>query len=98
MPDTQSQEKKDAIRFAGAILLEVPALPYANPNNYVHVSRRVADAVEGAFLANQWDNLANRQAHVEGTGPEIWAQLDGKLDAFSCAMGTGGTLTGHTSL
>ena len=94
MPETQSQEKKDAIRFAGATLLEVPAAPYKNPNNYVHVARRLSEAIPGAFLANQWDNLANRQAHIEGTGPEIWHQMGGKVDAISCAMGTGGTLTG----
>lgn len=92
--DTQTKEKKDTLRWAGATLVEVPAVPYKNPNNYVHVARRIAENIPGAFYANQWDNLANRQAHIETTGPEIWAQTDGKIDAFSCAMGTGGTLAG----
>jgi len=92
--DTQSKEKKDMLRWAGATLVEVPAVPYSNPNNYVHVAKRVAAKLPGAVYANQWDNLANRQAHIETTGPEIWAQTGGKIDAFSCAIGTGGTLCG----
>ena len=99
MPDTQSQEKKDMLRLAGAELQLVPAAPYRDPNNYVHVSERVAAALaksapEGAVWANQWDNLANCRAHYEGTGPEIWRQTAGKVDGFSCAIGTGGTLAG----
>lgn len=99
IPETQSQEKKDALRLLGAELLEVPAVPYANPNNYVKVSGRTAEALaasdpNGAIWANQFDNVANRQAHVEGTGPEIWDQLDGKIDGFVSAVGTGGTLAG----
>ncbi len=99
IPDTQSQEKKDALRLLGAELLEVPAVPYANPNNYVKVSGRTAEALaasdpNGAIWANQFDNVANRQAHIEGTGPEIWEQLGGKIDGFVAAVGTGGTLAG----
>ena len=99
IPDTQSQEKKDAVRQFGADLREVPAVPYANPNNYVKVSGRLAEAIgacepAGAIWANQFDNIANRRAHYETTGPEIWAQTSGKLDAFVCAVGTGGTLAG----
>ena len=99
MPDTQSQEKKDMLRLAGAELRLVPAAPYRDPNNYVHVSERAAaelaeTAPEGALWANQWDNLANCRAHYEGTGPEIWRQTAGKVDGFSCAIGTGGTLAG----
>ena len=99
MPDTQSQEKKDMIRLTGAELKLVPAAPYRDPNNYVHVSERVAaelgkTASEGALWANQWDNLANCRAHYEGTGPEIWRQTAGKVDGFTCAIGTGGTLAG----
>jgi cysteine synthase len=99
IPETQSQEKKDFLRLVGADLREVPALPYKDPNNYVHVSERLAQELEdsepnGALWANQWDNVANRQAHIEGTGPEIWAQTDGKIDGFICAVGTGGTLGG----
>jgi cysteine synthase A len=99
IPDTQSQEKKDMIRVAGAQLVEVPAVPYANPNNYVKYSARLAAALNktepnGAVWANQFDNTANRQAHVETTGPEIWAQTDGKVDGFTCACGSGGTLAG----
>ncbi|MBB3809335.1 cysteine synthase A [Pseudochelatococcus contaminans] len=99
IPETQSQEKKDALRLLGAELLEVPAVPYANPNNYVKVSGRTAEALaasdpNGAIWANQFDNVANRQAHIEGTGPEIWDQLDGKIDGFVSAVGTGGTLAG----
>ena len=99
IPETQSQEKKDTLRLLGAELVEVPAVPYANPNNYVKVSGRLAARLaasepEGAVWANQFDNVANREAHVRTTGPEIWAQTDGKVDGFVCAVGTGGTLAG----
>ena len=99
IPDTQSQEKKDMLRLCGADLREVPAVPYKNPENYVHVSRRLAEELNkteesGAIWANQFDNLANRQVHIDCTGPEIWQQTDGKVDAFICAVGTGGTLSG----
>lgn len=99
IPETQSQEKKDMLRLAGAELIEVPAVPYANPNNYVKVSGRLAERLaaselNGAIWANQFDNVANRQAHVDGTGPEIWEQTGGKVDGFICAVGTGGTLAG----
>jgi len=99
IPETQSQEKKDALRLLGAELIEVPAVPYKDPNNYVKLSGRLADELakteaNGAVWANQFDNIANRQAHVEGTGPEIWAQTDGKVDGFTCAVGSGGTLGG----
>ncbi|HEY5107045.1 MAG TPA: cysteine synthase A [Caulobacteraceae bacterium] len=99
IPRTQTQEKKDAIRLAGADLVEVDAVPYANPDNYVRYSGRLAaqlDSTEpgGAVWANQFDNLANRQAHIETTGPEIWRQTEGRVDGFICAVGTGGTLAG----
>jgi cysteine synthase len=99
IPRTQSQEKKDAIRLYGAELVEVDAVPYANPNNYVRYSGRLAEELDakepaGAVWANQFDNVANREAHVAGTGPEIWRQTDGKVDAFICAVGSGGTLAG----
>lgn len=99
IPETQSQEKKDMLRLAGAELIEVPAVPYANPNNYVKVSGRLAERFaltepNGAIWANQFDNVANRQGHVETTGPEIWEQTDGRVDGFICAVGTGGTLAG----
>jgi cysteine synthase A len=99
IPDTQSQEKKDTLRIAGAELIEVPAVPYRDPNNYVKVSGRLADQLaksepNGAIWANQFDNTANRRAHYEGTGPEIWRQTDGKVDGFVAAVGTGGTLAG----
>ncbi len=99
IPDTQSQEKKDMLRLCGAELLEVPAVPYANPNNYVKVSGRLADELaktepDGAIWANQFDNIANRNGHIETTGAEIWKQTDGKVDGFVCAVGTGGTLAG----
>ena len=99
IPDTQSQEKKDMLRLAGAELIEVPAVPYKDPNNYVKYSGRLADELasknsNGAIWANQFDNVANRQAHIETTGPEIWEQTDGKVDGFICAVGTGGTLAG----
>ena len=93
IPVTQSQEKKDAIRQLGAELVEVPAVPYKNPNNYVKYSGRLAKAM-GAVWANQFDNVANRQAHIETTAPEIWAQTDGKIDGFVSAVGSGGTLAG----
>ena len=93
IPDTQSKEKKDMLRLCGAELREVPAVPYKDPNNYVHVSERVAKELK-AFWANQWDNTANRDGHYRSTGPEIWAQTDGKVDGFTCAIGTGGTLAG----
>jgi cysteine synthase A len=99
IPDTQSQEKKDALRLAGAQLIEVPAVPYKDPNNYVKLSGRLAERLartepNGAIWANQFDNVANRQAHIETTGPEIWAQTDGKVDGFVSAVGSGGTLAG----
>ena len=99
IPDTQSKEKKSMLRLCGAELREVPAAPYRDPNNYVHISKRLAEELaktepNGVLLADQWDNTANQRAHVEGTGPEIWEQTDGKVDAFVCAVGTGGTLSG----
>ena len=99
IPETQSQEKKDMLRQQGAELIEVPAVPYSNPNNYVKVSGRLAERLakeipEGAIWANQFDNVANRRGHIETTGPELWAQTDGKIDGFTCAVGTGGTLAG----
>jgi cysteine synthase A len=99
IPETQSQEKKDMLRLAGATLVEVPAVGYVNPNNYVKVSGRLAEELartepNGAIWANQFDNTANRQGHIETTGPEIWQQTDGKVDGFICAVGTGGTLAG----
>jgi cysteine synthase A len=99
IPDTQSQEKKDMLRLAGAHLIEVPAVPYANPNNYVKVSGRLAEQLArtepaGAIWANQFDNTANREGHIATTGPEILAQTDGAVDGFVCAVGTGGTLAG----
>ena len=99
MPDTQSQEKKDFIKLVGAELRLVPAVPYANPGNYVHVSDRLAKELaasepNGAIWANQFDNTANREGHRKTTGPEIWSDTDGTVDAFTCATGTGGTLAG----
>ncbi len=99
IPDTQSQEKKDMIRLAGAELVEVPAVPYKNPNNYVKYSGRLAEMLaatepNGAIWANQFDNVANRQAHIDSTAPEIWEQTGGKVDGFICAVGSGGTLAG----
>jgi cysteine synthase A len=99
IPETQSQEKKDMLRLCGADLREVPAVPYKDPNNYVHVAARLADQLaeiepDGVLYANQWDNTANRQVHYETTGAEIWEQTDGKVDGFICAIGTGGTLAG----
>ena len=99
IPETQSQEKKDMLRLAGAELVQVPAAPYSNPNNYVRYSGRLAASLaqtepNGAVWANQFDNVANRQAHVETTGPEIWDQTGGKVDGFVCSVGSGGTLAG----
>jgi cysteine synthase A len=99
IPETQSQEKKDMLRLCGAELVEVPAVPYSNPNNYVKLSGRLADDLaktepNGAVWANQFDNVANREAHRLTTGPEIWDQTGGKVDGFSCAVGSGGTLAG----
>jgi cysteine synthase A len=99
MPDTQSQEKKDLLRLCGADLRLVPAVPYKDPGNYVRVSGRLAEELgqsepNGAVWANQFDNVANRRAHYETTGPEIWRQTDGKVDAFVASVGTGGTLAG----
>ncbi len=99
IPETQSQEKKDMIQLCGAELVQVPAVPYKNPNNYVRYSERLAQKLaetepNGAIWANQFDNVANRQAHVETTGPEIWEQTDGKVDGFVCSVGSGGTIAG----
>src|SRR6202790_2383176 len=99
IPETQSQEKKDALRLCGAELVEVPAVPYSDPNNYVKLSGRLAAELaksepNGAIWANQFDNVANRDGHIQTTGPEIWNQTDGKVDGFTCAVGTGGTLAG----
>jgi cysteine synthase A len=99
IPETQSQEKKDMLRLCGAELVEVPALPYANPNNYQHVGRRLADRLRksepnGVLFADQWNNLDNPKGHYESTGPEIWRQTEGKIDGFICSVGTGGTLAG----
>jgi cysteine synthase A len=99
IPETQSQEKKDMLRLCGAELVEVPALPFSNPNNYQHVGKRLADQLrkseaKGVLFADQWNNLDNAKAHYESTGPEIWEQTGGKLDGFICSVGTGGTLAG----
>lgn len=99
MPDTQSQEKKDALRLCGAELRTVPAVPFRDPNNYVHQAERIAAKLAstepyGVLYANQWDNLANRDGHADSTGPEIWEQTDSQVDGFTCAVGTGGTLAG----
>src|SRR5450631_1363215 len=99
IPDTQSQEKKDLLRLQGAELIEVPAVAYSDPNNYVKLSGRLAlrlakEHPQGAIWANQFDNVANRKGHFETTGPEIWAQTEGKIDGFTCSVGTGGTLSG----
>ena len=99
IPDTQSQEKKDAIIFSGAELIQVPAVPYKDPKNYIKYSGDLAESLKkelknGAYWANQFDNIANRQAHIETTGPEIWTQTNGAIDGFICAIGTGGTLSG----
>jgi cysteine synthase len=102
IPETQSQEKKDTLRLCGAELVEVPALPYSNPNNYQHVARRLADQLRktepnGVLFADQWNNLDNPKAHYVSTGPEIWQQTGGKIDAFICSIGTGGTLAGASA-
>jgi len=102
IPLTQSQEKKDMLRLCGAELVEVPALPYSNPNNYQHIGRRLAETLKktekkGVIFADQWNNLDNRKAHYLSTGPEIWEQTQGKVDGFICAIGTGGTLAGVAS-
>ena len=102
IPNTQSQEKKDMLRLCGAELVEVPMLPYSNPNNYQHVGRRLADQLRksepnGVLFADQWNNLDNAKAHFESTGPEIWEQTGGKVDGFICSVGTGGTLAGVSS-
>jgi cysteine synthase len=99
IPETQSQEKKDMLRLCGAELIEVPQLPYANPNNYQHVGKRLADQLRktepnGVLFADQWNNLDNAKAHYESTGPEIWQQTGGKVNGFICSVGTGGTLAG----
>ena len=99
IPETQSEEKKDMLRLAGAELVQVPAVPYSNPNNYVKYSGRLAEKLAaetdaGVIWANQFDNVSNRQAHVETTGPEIWDQTEGRVDGFVCAVGSGGTLAG----
>src|ERR1041385_2533762 len=102
IPETQSQEKKDMLRLCGAELVEVPAVPYSNPNNYQHVGRRLAEQLKkteenGVIFADQWNNLDNRLAHYTSTGPEIWQQTDGKVDAFVSTVGTGGTLAGAST-
>lgn len=94
MPETQSKEKMDTLRALGAELVLVPAAPYANPGHFVHTSRRLAEETPGAVWAQQFDNIANRRAHIEGTAEEIWAQMDGRIDGFTCAAGTGGTIAG----
>jgi cysteine synthase len=94
MPETQSREKMDTLRALGAQLITVPAAPYANPGHFVHTSRRIAEETENAVWANQFDNIANRRAHVETTAEEIWTQMDGRIDGFTCAAGTGGTIAG----
>ena len=99
MPDTQSKEKKDALRLLGAELHEVPAVPFKNPDNYVHAAARLAEQLagqepHGVLYANQWENLSNAEGHYRSTGPEIWQQTDGQVDAFCCAIGTGGTISG----
>ncbi len=94
MPETQSREKMDTLRALGAELVLVPAAPFSNPGHFVHTSRRLAEETEGAVWANQFDNVANRKAHIESTAPEIWEQMDGKIDGFTCSAGTGGTIAG----
>jgi len=94
MPETQSREKMDTLRALRAELVLVPAAPFSNPGHFVHTSRRIAEETPGAIWANQFDNIANRRAHIESTAPEIWAQMDGRIDGFTCAAGTGGTLAG----
>jgi cysteine synthase A len=102
IPETQSQEKKDMLRLCGAELVEVPAAPYSNPNNYQHVGRRLAEQLRkteknGVIFADQWNNLDNRKAHYVSTGPEIWEECGGKIDGFICAIGTGGTIAGAST-
>jgi cysteine synthase A len=102
IPETQSQEKKDTLRLAGATLIESPALPFKNPNNYQHIARRLADKLaqsepHGVLFADQWNNMDNRKAHYTTTGPEIWQQTSGKIDGFICAIGTGGTIAGTST-
>ncbi len=94
MPDNQSKEKMDTLRALGAELVTVPPTKFADPNHFVHTSRRIAEEMDNAVWANQFDNVANRRAHIEGTAPEIWDQMDGKIHGFTCAVGTGGTLAG----
>ncbi|URW74485.1 cysteine synthase A [Sphingomonas donggukensis] len=94
MPETQSREKMDTLRALGAELVLVPAAPYSNPGHFVHTSRRIAEETDNAIWANQFDNIANRRAHIVGTAEEIWAQMDGRIDGFTCAAGTGGTIAG----
>lgn len=94
MPDNQSKEKMDTLRALGAELVLVPPTKFADCNHFVHTSRRLAEETEGAIWANQFDNTANRKAHIEGTAPELWAQLEGRIDGFTCAAGTGGTIAG----
>ena len=94
MPDNQSQEKMATLRALGAELVLVPPTKFSNPSHFVHTSRRLAEETEGAIWANQFDNVANRRAHIEGTAPELWDQLEGRIDGFTCAVGTGGTLAG----
>ncbi len=103
IPQTQSEEKKDMLRLCGAELVEVPAVPFSNPNNYQHVGKRLAEQLKkkekiGVIFADQWNNLDNRKAHYVSTGPEIWQQTDGKIDGFICAIGTGGTVAGRVQL
>ena len=102
IPETQSQEKKDMLRLCGAELVEVPTVPYSNPNNYQHVGRRLAEQLKkteknGVIFADQWNNLDNRKAHYVSTGPEIWDECNGNIDGFICAIGTGGTIAGASS-
>jgi cysteine synthase len=102
IPETQSQEKKDMLRLCGAELVEVPAVPYSNPNNYQHIGRRLADELRksepnGVIFADQWNNLDNRKAHFVSTGPEIWRDTGGKVDGFICTIGTGGTIAGTSA-
>ena len=94
MPETQSREKMDTLRALGAELVLVPAAPFSNPGHFVHTSRRLAEETEGAIWANQFDNIANRKAHIESTAPEIWEQMGQRIDGFTCAAGTGGTIAG----
>ena len=94
MPDNQAREKMDTLRALGAQLVLVPPTKFANPGHFVHTSRRLAEETEGAIWANQFDNIANRRAHIDSTAPELWDQLEGRIDGFTCAAGTGGTITG----